>query len=176
MACGAFPDQGSNLCPLHWQVDSYPLCHQGSSAGEWFKEIPTVSAGREERGGRVQVELSWPLKDMMNGGEKKTFFCTNEFCWDFLRLKTPKSSFQTCELQSFYLTSILRRLSVFSILPLGSDVCRLLSCLNTQRVALSYLLASSAGRQNAWTRLNFPSALSFPLAAIHSQGEKSMER
>ena len=29
-ACGVFPDQGSNLCPLHWQVDSYPLRHQGS--------------------------------------------------------------------------------------------------------------------------------------------------
>ena len=27
---GIFSDQGSNLCPLHWQVDSYPLCHQGS--------------------------------------------------------------------------------------------------------------------------------------------------
>ena len=21
-ACGIFPDQGSNLCPLHWQADS----------------------------------------------------------------------------------------------------------------------------------------------------------
>ena len=29
-ACGIFPDQGSNLCLLHWQVDSYPLHHQGS--------------------------------------------------------------------------------------------------------------------------------------------------
>ena len=28
--CGIFPDQGSNPSPLHWQVDSYPLCHQGS--------------------------------------------------------------------------------------------------------------------------------------------------
>ena len=25
-----FCDQGSNLCPLHWQVDSYPLYHQRS--------------------------------------------------------------------------------------------------------------------------------------------------
>ena len=25
------PDPGLNLCPLHWQVNSYPLCHQGSS-------------------------------------------------------------------------------------------------------------------------------------------------
>ena len=30
VACGIFPDQGSNLCPLHWQADSQPLCHQGS--------------------------------------------------------------------------------------------------------------------------------------------------
>ena len=29
-ACGVFPDQGSNPCPLHWQVDSQPLRHQGS--------------------------------------------------------------------------------------------------------------------------------------------------
>ena len=29
-ACGIFPDQGSNPCPLHWQADSQPLPHQGS--------------------------------------------------------------------------------------------------------------------------------------------------
>ena len=29
-ACGIFPAQGSNLCPLHWQADSQPLHHQGS--------------------------------------------------------------------------------------------------------------------------------------------------
>ena len=29
-ACGIFPDQGSNPCPLHWQADSKPLRHQGS--------------------------------------------------------------------------------------------------------------------------------------------------
>ena len=29
-ACGIFPDQGSDPCPLHWQADSQPLCHQGS--------------------------------------------------------------------------------------------------------------------------------------------------
>ena len=29
-ACGILPDQGSNPCPLHWQVDSQPLHHQGS--------------------------------------------------------------------------------------------------------------------------------------------------
>ena len=30
VACGIFPDQGSNPCPLHWQADSLPLHHQGS--------------------------------------------------------------------------------------------------------------------------------------------------
>ena len=29
-ACGIFPDQGSNPCLLHEQVDSLPLSHQGS--------------------------------------------------------------------------------------------------------------------------------------------------
>ena len=27
---GIFLNQGSNLCSLYWQADSYPLCHQGS--------------------------------------------------------------------------------------------------------------------------------------------------
>ena len=29
-ACGIFPDQGSNPCPLRWQADSQPLYHKGS--------------------------------------------------------------------------------------------------------------------------------------------------
>ena len=29
-ACGILPDPVSNLCLLHWQVDSLPLSHQGS--------------------------------------------------------------------------------------------------------------------------------------------------
>ena len=32
-ACGIFPDQGLNPCPLHWQADSQPLRHQGSPRG-----------------------------------------------------------------------------------------------------------------------------------------------
>ena len=35
-ACGIFPDQGSNPCPLHWQADSQPLRHQGSPAQSFF--------------------------------------------------------------------------------------------------------------------------------------------
>ena len=35
-ACGIFPDQGSNPCPLHWQADSQPLRHQGSPSCLFF--------------------------------------------------------------------------------------------------------------------------------------------
>ena len=35
-ACGIFPDQGSNPCPLHWQADSQPLHHQGSPNVSYF--------------------------------------------------------------------------------------------------------------------------------------------
>ena len=35
-ACGIFPDQGSNPCPLHRQADSQPLRHQGSPTVEDF--------------------------------------------------------------------------------------------------------------------------------------------
>ena len=38
-ACEIFLDQGSNPCPLHWQVGSYPLCHQGSLAGKFWGRI-----------------------------------------------------------------------------------------------------------------------------------------
>ena len=35
-ACGIFPDQGLNPCPLHWQADSQPLRHQGSPHGDFL--------------------------------------------------------------------------------------------------------------------------------------------
>ena len=37
-ACVIFPDQGSNLCPLHWQADSQPLRHQGSLSACFFQQ------------------------------------------------------------------------------------------------------------------------------------------
>ena len=47
-ACGIFPDQGSNQCPLHWQVDSKPLRHQGSPGQLIFNEGPkTIQSGRK---------------------------------------------------------------------------------------------------------------------------------
>ena len=50
-ACGIFPDQGSNPCPLHWQADSQPLRHQGSPNiilnGEKLKPFPLRSGKRQ---------------------------------------------------------------------------------------------------------------------------------
>ena len=45
-ACGIFPDQGSNLCPLHWQADSQPLRHQGSPG---LGLLDTLAGNKEDR-------------------------------------------------------------------------------------------------------------------------------
>ena len=37
MSCGIFLDQELNPCPLHWQVDSQSLNHQGSPSSASFK-------------------------------------------------------------------------------------------------------------------------------------------
>ena len=39
-ARGIFPDQGSNLCPLHWQADSQPLHRQGSPISNFIDLSP----------------------------------------------------------------------------------------------------------------------------------------
>ena len=36
-ACGIFPDQGPNLCLLHWQADSLPLSHLGNTRSDTLK-------------------------------------------------------------------------------------------------------------------------------------------
>ena len=38
-ACGIFPDQGLNPCPLHWQADSQPLHHQGNPSKKVLNAI-----------------------------------------------------------------------------------------------------------------------------------------
>ena len=44
-ACGIFPDQGSNPCPLHWQADSQPLRHQGSPLSPILETLISLVAG-----------------------------------------------------------------------------------------------------------------------------------
>ena len=66
MACGIFPDQGSNLCPLHWQVDSLPLDHQGNPWFVFFKveKLKHVSVSERkiwliERGWVYSRKMMW---------------------------------------------------------------------------------------------------------------------
>lgn len=40
MLHGILSDQGSNLCPLHWQADPHPLGHQGNPSGCILKAGP----------------------------------------------------------------------------------------------------------------------------------------
>ena len=60
-ACGIFPDQGSNPCPLHWQADSQPLCHQGSPGSELLL-LPTFTK-------HVQASAQMWLFWLLNRGE-----------------------------------------------------------------------------------------------------------
>ena len=48
-ACGIFPHQGSNPCPLHWQADSQPLRHQGSPFAVLFMRSEERRVGKECR-------------------------------------------------------------------------------------------------------------------------------
>ena len=38
-ACGIFPDQGLNWCPLHCKADSQPLNHQGNPPPSTFLKL-----------------------------------------------------------------------------------------------------------------------------------------
>ena len=57
-ACGIFPDQGSNPCPLHWQADSQPLCHQGSPPFPFDKKKMRGSSKLPRFFARVTVSFS----------------------------------------------------------------------------------------------------------------------
>ena len=39
---GIFPDQGWNLCLLHWQADCLPLSHQGCPKGSFYLQERVV--------------------------------------------------------------------------------------------------------------------------------------
>ena len=51
VACGVFLDQGSNLCLLHWQIDSLPPSHQGRSLLRFYRITFYLS-----------LSVFWPLR------------------------------------------------------------------------------------------------------------------
>ena len=68
-ACGIFPDQGLNPCPLHWQADSQPLSHQ-ESPPTTFLTLCITSALRGLWLGNFQdvpaVKICKPLAESIN--------------------------------------------------------------------------------------------------------------
>ena len=61
-ACGIFPDQGSNPCPLHWQADSQPLRHQGSPQ-HFLKNVKcTSSSSADFFCERQDSKYFWPCQ------------------------------------------------------------------------------------------------------------------
>ena len=67
-----FPDKGLNPCPLHWQADSQPLCHQGSPAHVLFTKneplhSPQPSAHPAVNLVKQLIALSFKLVGERNG-------------------------------------------------------------------------------------------------------------
>ena len=69
MVCESLPDQGSNLCPLHWQAVSYPQCHQGSLGTEKMVIKKLFSYIKWQENGRIRS-----VKSMESGSTYKTMF------------------------------------------------------------------------------------------------------
>ena len=61
MACGIFPDQGSNPCPLHWQADLYSLRHEGSPTCFFFKFSVTIFVFSLENFTQLHLKVNVPV-------------------------------------------------------------------------------------------------------------------
>ena len=66
VTCGILPDQGSNLCLLHWQANSLPLSHQGnpslqSLTKEFSFSLLLNQPGSPSNGNTRQKNPCWVL-------------------------------------------------------------------------------------------------------------------
>ncbi|XP_059961218.1 ankyrin-2 isoform X21 [Mesoplodon densirostris] len=59
MSCGIFPDWDTNLCPVHRQVDSQTLRHQGSPAVCFLKSDSNASFLRAARAGNLDKVVEY---------------------------------------------------------------------------------------------------------------------
>ena len=59
VACGILLDQGSNPWFLHWQVDSYPLHHQGSLTQPFFRALESSASSQQV--GEEKVKKASPF-------------------------------------------------------------------------------------------------------------------
>ena len=81
-ACGIFPDQGSNPCPLHWQADSQPLHHQGSPRLPFCSAPPSAFLlGR--------WDATWFMNCSIKPGRALKFTWLN-FCYLMIQIRSFK--------------------------------------------------------------------------------------
>ena len=58
-ACWIFPDRSLNPCALHWQVDSQPLCHQGSPERKKLTYPLQSLAGTRTTSSPFSIKEAW---------------------------------------------------------------------------------------------------------------------
>ena len=93
MTRGIVPDQESNPCSLHWQVDSYPVDHQGSSSDRdislklgfqlvRLKELTYLGVGEKKRYqiGRRRLSPRSPLEREVAAGPIQAPFLAHQLC------------------------------------------------------------------------------------------------
>lgn len=109
LACGDIPGRGPNPCPLHWQVDSQPLCHQEVPIAKFPKRFWKLLMSREVRqfGGRIfTVIICWNLDDSFYEPTEEIYgntFRLKYTCW---KCQHPVSSLFHCLDFSYPLTSL----------------------------------------------------------------------
>ena len=79
-ACGIFPDQGSNPCPLRWQADSQPLRHQGSPLkGSFF-----VTYSSKRKGCQAGLHRGLPLERVTASWSYRGSFCSKQCAFSYV--------------------------------------------------------------------------------------------
>ena len=75
---GIFSNQGSNLCPLHWQADSYPLHHQGSPETTTFKRNMKIQGPTNQHNPRMGKRTVYQLHHQSQINTTLSPFLSNE--------------------------------------------------------------------------------------------------
>ena len=152
-ACGIFPDQGSNLWPLHWQGESQPLRHQGSPLCYCFVSISFISA--------LLLMISFLLLTFLCSSFSSCFKCrVRLFIWDvscFLRWNWIAVNFplRTAFAASYRLWVIVFSLSFVSMYFLISSLIS---------SVISWLFSSALFILHVFVFLQFFSCNWFPIS------------
>ncbi|XP_049567304.1 serine/threonine-protein kinase Nek1 isoform X14 [Orcinus orca] len=129
VACGIFPDRGTNPCPLHRQADSQPLHHQGSPALAFG-----VSSSQETKGPSLTIvvprssscclgchhssELSWGLQHKKKRRQKEKNWNISYF---LLKFSLPTPELEEITRVTAVVTRVLS-FGVFAKLGLGHKI------------------------------------------------------